>query len=111
MFRLKNWQWNGISVKRPSVVGHYTIDLVYSRLAPGILEELKTRNPRTEKGRRKAKHHQFFTEDIGHPALSQHLHAVIGFMRASTGWDQFYRLVQRAFPKRGNTIDLSLTDE
>jgi P63C domain len=110
MFRLKGWQWRGMSVNRPSVVGKYTNDIVYERLAPGILEELQSRNPKDDKDKRPVKHHQWLTEDVGHPALAQHLHAVIGFMRASTTWDGFYRLMQRAFPKKGHTIEMALGD-
>jgi len=110
MFRLRGWQWKGMSVNRPSVVGKFTNDLVYERLAPGILNELETRNPKDDKGQRIAKHHQWLTEDVGHPALAQHLHAVIGFMRASSTWESFYRLMQRAFPKKGTTIEMPLGD-
>lgn len=111
MFRLKEWQWQSMNVRRPSVVGKYTNDLVYERLAPGILEQLQERNPKDDRGRRRVRHHQWLTEDIGHPALAQHLHAVIGFMRASTSWDQFYRLMNRAFPKRGQTLELQFAEE
>jgi hypothetical protein len=31
MFRLRDWEWNGLKVDRPSVVGKYTNDLVYER--------------------------------------------------------------------------------
>lgn len=110
MFRLRGWQWRGMKVNRPSVVGHYTNDLVYERLAPGILDELQRRNPKDEKGHRTTKHHQWLTEDVGHPALAQHLYATIGFMRASTSWDQFYRMMQRAFPKKNTTMLLPLPD-
>ncbi len=110
MFRLRGWQWRGMKVNRPSVVGHYTNDLVYERLAPGVLDELQRRNPPDEKGHRKAKHHQWLTEDIGHPALAQHLYAVIGFMRASTSWEQFHRMVQRAFPRKNTTMLLPMAD-
>jgi P63C domain len=91
MFRLKGWEWLSICGKRPSVVGTYTNDLVYERLAPGILAELEGRNPKDERGNRRGKHHQLLTDDVGHPALAQHLHAVIGLMRAAGTWDQFYR--------------------
>jgi hypothetical protein len=111
MFRLKNWQWKGMKVNRPSVVGHYTNDIVYQRLAPGILEELQGRNPPDEKGHRRAKHHQWLTIDIGHPALAQHLHAVIALMRASSTWDQFQRSLQRAFPKKNETGYLEFPGE
>lgn len=110
MFRLKNWQWRGMKVNRPSVVGKYTKDLVYERLAPELLTELEKRNPRDEKGNRKAKHHQWLTEDVGHPALAQHLYATIGFMRASSNWEQFYRMMQRAFPKKDTTMLLPMAD-
>lgn len=110
IFRLRGWNWSAMSVARPAVVGKYTNDIVYERLAPGILEELQQRNPTDEEGRRKVRHHQFLTEDIGHPALAQHLHAVIGLMRASSTWDQFKKMLDRAFPKKGTQLDLLLDE-
>jgi hypothetical protein len=108
MFRLKGWGYNPLSVARPGVVGKYTTDVVYERLAPGIVEELERINPKNDRGNRRTRHHQWLSEDIGHPALAQHIHAVIGFMRASTGWDDFIRLLDRAFPKKGHTIPMLL---
>lgn len=110
MFRLKNWQWKGMKVNRPSVVGKYTNDLVYERLAPDMLRELKRLNPPDDKGRRKSKHQQWLTEDIGHPALQRHLHMLIGFERASANWEMFYRMVQRALPKLNEQIPLALEE-
>lgn len=111
MFRLRGWQWRGMKVNRPSVVAHYTKDLIYQRLAPGILDELEHKNPQDEKGNRKRKHHQWLTDDIGIPALGQHLYATIGFMRASTSWDQFYRSMQRAYPKLNATLWLNFPED
>jgi hypothetical protein len=110
MFRLRGWQWRGMRINRPSVVGKYTNDLVYQRLAPGILDELQERNPKDEKGQREGKHHHLLTQDIGVPALQQHLFATVGFMRASTTWDQFYRMMQRAFPKLNSTLFLNFPE-
>jgi hypothetical protein len=104
MFRLKQWDINKVKfTNRPGIVGTYTNDIVYERLAPNIVEELKKRNPK-DNGYRKVKHHQFLTDDIGHPALEQHLHTVIAFMRASTSWDSFKRLLQRALPKKNEQM-------
>ena len=111
MFQLKGWQWKGMKINRPSVVGHYTNDLVYDRLAPGVLEELKRRNPPDERGIRKSRHHQWLTEDIGHPALQKHLAILIAFMRAAANWGAFHRNVERALPKLGETIPLAFDDE
>lgn len=110
MFRLKGWQRKDLSSpsRRPGAAGMYTNDIVYDRLAPGILQELETRNPKDAKGNRKGKHHQLLTEDVGHPALAQHVHALIALMRASTSWDQFMLMLNTAFPKKNDTLLLDL---
>lgn len=112
IFRLRDWEWQGMKVNRPSVVGHYTNDIVWDRLAPGVHEELKRLNPKTERGRRKSLHHQWLTEDIGHAALQKHLNGVIVLMRsvvrAKGGWDEFRRRLQRVFPKINTNLELPL---
>lgn len=106
MFRLKGWQYPTVSGGKPGVVGRYINDLVYERLAPGLIAELQTRNPKNESGNRASKHHQWLTEDTGHPALTAHLHSTMGFMRASDTWEQLKSLMDRAFPKKGDTLPL-----
>ncbi len=108
MFRLKKWEYPTVSNAKPGVVGKYTIDLVYERIAPGLVDELEKRNPKSESGHRKTKHHQWMTEDIGHPALANHIHAVMGLMRAADSWEQLMLMVDRAFPKKGKQIPLLL---
>lgn len=97
--RLRGLHYSEIATRRPGYIGRLTNDIVYERLAPGVLDELKRVTPKDEKGRRKHKYHQRLTEDVGHPRLREHLVAVIALMRASPNWDSFYRLLQRAFPK------------
>jgi hypothetical protein len=99
MARLRGLHYSEIATKRPPYIGRLTNDIVYERLAPGVLEELKRKNPKDDKGRRKHKHFQYLTEDIGNPRLREHLWAVIGLMRASSNWRNFYSLLNRAFPK------------
>jgi hypothetical protein len=105
IFRLRNWK-KGTGVRRPHAVAHYTNDLVYARLATGILTELQQRNPKDERGRRRATHHQWLTEDVGHPRLAEHLYGVIGLMRASDNWDTFMAMMNRAYPRRGDQLEL-----
>ena len=38
------WRWPGMSKNRHSVVGHYTNNLVFDRIAPGLLKELQAKN-------------------------------------------------------------------
>lgn len=101
LFRLRGWTYLPFSVKRPSYVGKLTNDLIYSRLAPGVLEKLKKETPRnSESGRLKHHMHRWFTEDIGHPRLQEHIHAVITLMKASSDWASFQRSINRALPKQ-----------
>jgi hypothetical protein len=111
IFRLRGWPWNKLSSKRPILIGKLTNDIVYERLAPGLLSELENRNPKDDHGRRHRKHFQWLTEDVGDPALAQHLHAVIGLMRASSTWASFKALLDKAFPKRGDVIQLELIEQ
>ena len=97
IFRLKQWELDPRS-QRPAVLGHYTNNIVYSRLAPGILDELQARNPTLPTGRRWSLHHQWFTTGVGHPKLREHLAAVTALMRVSDTWYEFQKNLERAFP-------------
>jgi P63C domain len=99
MFRLWNWDYQEDTVKRTPLAGKLTKDLVYNRLAPGVREELENKNPKDEKGRRKRKHHQWLTEDVGDPRLREHLASVIALMRAADDKDAFMRMVNRSLPR------------
>ena len=57
IYKLKGWPWPGMGKNRYSVVGHYTRDLVFERLGPGVLEELEKLTPRDESGNRPNKMH------------------------------------------------------
>ncbi len=107
--RLKGWPKEH-AINRPAVVGHYTNDLIYERLAPGVLEELRNRNPVVSDGNRRHKHHQLLTRDHGHPELKMHLAAVIALMRVSSDWDSFKRKVDIAYPKPGQQLLMRLDE-
>ena len=110
IFRLRGWQWQGMKVNRPQVVGHYTNDIVWDRLAPGVRKELENLNPPVKTGSRATKHHQYLTPDVGHPALQRHLVGVMAVMRGSLKWVPFMRALQRAYPKINTNFDLPLED-
>ena len=106
IFKLRDWPWQGMKVNRPQVVGRYTNDIVWDRIAPGVRTELETLNPKTEDGARRSKHHQWLTTDIGHPALQKHLAGVMALMRAAPNWDAFKRMLQRAYPKINTNLEI-----
>jgi general stress protein YciG len=74
-------------MRLPQYFGHLTNDLVYRRIAPGLLQALKER--RAEVGRSSDKLHWWTSEDLGHPSLLLHLGTVVGFMKINTDYDAF----------------------
>nr|WP_245396466.1 P63C domain-containing protein [Jiella sonneratiae] len=98
MYRLLDWDLNPASRGKPGYVGKLTNALVYDRLPEGVLTELKASNPvDPETGRRRFKHHQFLTQDVGNPHLEKHLAKVIGLMQAADTWGDFKRMFRRVF--------------
>lgn len=108
IYRLRGWKFEPWNTKRPSVIAGWTDNFVYDRLAPGLTEELRTKNPVAETGRRKDKHHQWFNTEKGHPKLKEHISGVIALLRAADDWTSFLRAIDRAYPKFGATIELQL---
>lgn len=111
VFRLKGWKKPSFPTARPGILAHYTNDVVYSRLAPGVLEELQERNPTDGHGRRKHKHFQHLTADHGHPQLKDHLRDAVTLMKASATWAEFKRLLDRVKPRVNAPGELPLTAE
>jgi P63C domain len=107
LFRLKNMSYPPHGGNKPSFVGHWTNDIVYGRLQPGILQKLRELNPR-KGAHRLRKHHQHLTEKIGVPELEQHLSNVVFLMRSCTSWEEFKERLDTAAPKFGETALLPL---
>ena len=102
ILKLKNWVWPGMSKNRNSVVGHYTNDLVFERIAPGLVRELQSKTPKDECGHRRDRMHQWLTEDVGDPMLAQHLHSLMMFQRLAIAngysWARFIHMVDQVLP-------------
>jgi hypothetical protein len=97
IFRLRGWVFDPKSVKRPGVIGHWTNNIVYARLAPGVLEELKAKSPKID-GRRKNYLYNWLSGDIGHPKLLAHFEGLKIIMKDSTDWDDFKKRLNRHYP-------------
>lgn len=106
VYRLKNWKWPAGKGKTP-LLGHITNDVVYERLPPGVLDKLRELNPTDEETkRRKWKHHQFLSQEVGQPDLRDHILQVLPIMKISKDWNAFKRHLDIAFPKIGSQADL-----
>lgn len=110
MFRLRGLAYPPLKQNyRPQYFGVLTNDVVYERLAPGLLEELKRQAQKDEK---KARLHQRLTEEVGHPRLKEHLASVVTIMKLSTDYRDFIEKMNRIHPRFGETywIDLDTDD-
>jgi DNA-binding Lrp family transcriptional regulator len=107
IFRLYGWNYDPLSLKRTPFIAKFTNEFVYNEMSPEVLEELRKKNPITENGRRKHKHHQHLTENIGIPHLERHLTKLITVMQLSDSRDDFKENFKRAF-KKTNQLKLDL---
>ena len=98
----------GDDVQRPRYFGLLTNDIVYDRLAPGVLDELKKANPKNESGRRTTKYFQWLTKNIGYPKLREHPGAVIATMKMSSDWYDFKTKLGKHCPRIGKPAQLSM---
>lgn len=90
----------------PRYAGKLVKQLIYEKLPPGVMNELERKNPPTQKGTRKYKHHQWLTDDIGNPHLEKQVAVVTALMRISPDWRAFKRNFARAFPVGHQQKDL-----
>lgn len=79
----------------PSFFGCLINKYIYGQISPEVLEELKKRNPLTEGGYRKHRHHQLLTYDIGDPALQKQIVKINTLMSASDSKEDFEILFEK----------------
>lgn len=108
MFRLRGLPFSSKSVKRPQYFGVLTNDIVYKRLAPGVLDELKRVQRKGSTGKPKDRLFQHLTANTGYPKLREHLGSVVTLMKISPDWDTFKRHLDSIHPRYNETIPLDL---
>ena len=91
------------NVKRPQYFGHLTNDIVYRRLAPGVLTELKKLTPKDMRGRPTAKLFQTLNANKGYPKLVGHLGKVVAFMQVSDSYAQFIGHLDKRLPRQAQS--------
>jgi hypothetical protein len=95
------WPFDASSTSRSAYIGKLTNRLIYDKLPPGVLEGLRRRNPTDPvTKRRRHKHHQLLTNDVGNPHLHNQITAVTTLFRATPdgNWRFFETLFNHAYP-------------
>ncbi|WP_445169887.1 P63C domain-containing protein [Mycolicibacterium sp. Dal123E01] len=109
--RLRGLELKSAMVRRPQYFGHLTNDVVYKRIAPGVLDELKRVTPRDEKGRTKNRYFQHLTANLGYPKLREHLGSIVTLMKLSKDWPDFQTKLDQIHPRFGDTMMLQFPED
>ncbi len=83
-------------MRLPQYFGKLTNNIVYRRMAPGLLKKLKER--REERGSRHDKLHCWLSEDVGMREALLHLGEVIGLMKQHTDYAAFEKQLDQLLP-------------
>lgn len=94
--RLKGVDFNPETMHLPPYFGHLTNNLVYRRIAPGLVRRLKER--RRERGNPSNKMWQWLSEDVGYRAVLMHLGTVVGLMKIHKDYDKFIAQLDEVAP-------------
>jgi hypothetical protein len=114
--RLKGVKWRG-GAEKPYFIARLTADLVYSRIAPNLLEECRDRaSKRRSEGKSRGKFHQMM-DDPGVKVLNEHLGKLQLLFKMSKDLNECMELCDKFIPKIVDVNDLiqkefqSATDE
>lgn len=99
IYRLQGWPYQPGSAKRTPYVGKLINRYIYEQLPPGVLDNLREKNPVTASGHRRHKHFQFLTEGTGNEHLDKQIAMVTMLMRISVDRQEFEENFARAFIK------------
>lgn len=106
LFRLRGLTYPTFTVTKPSYFGHLTNDIIYRRLAPGVLEELKKQAKKNDKGQLKHRLHQKLSTHVGHLKLRELLASVVTIMKLSSNYDDFKKKLDIIHAPYNETIPL-----
>jgi hypothetical protein len=109
LFRLRGLPFPPeVSTFRPQYFGILTNDIIYKRIAPGLLAEIKRLNEKDEK---KGKLFQRLTPDVGRQKLRDHITAVVMAMKLSRDYQDFIEKLNSVMPRYGDTYSLDLEEQ
>lgn len=108
MFRLRGLPYPPERANyKPSYFGHLTNDIVYKRLAPGVLSALKEEAKKEEK---KTHLHRHLTAGYGRQELLKHLGGLVWLMQDCDNWNDFIIRLDNRCPRYGDTASIDFDE-
>lgn len=106
IFRLRGLEYPNDTIRRPQYFGILTNNIVYERLAPGVLAELKKVTVRDDKERPRHRYFRRLSSNVGYPKLREHLGSVVSIMKLSNEWGDFMGKVDTIHPRYNSQLSL-----
>jgi len=95
LYGLLGWSWYEGKHSHPGYMAHLTNELVYTKVAPGIYEELNKRNPyQSERRRRRWIQTRLLTDEAGKVALKKQIDFVTETARWVASLEQLRQIVE-----------------
>lgn len=104
IYKMRGWTW-ALTNKHPAIVGQWINDLVYKRLAPGLVDEFSKINLKNMNGNRSTKNHQFIKNE--YKTMLNDLFAKIDAIAklANYDWNTFIDMLDKVAPKYPDKIN------
>lgn len=96
IYRLRGWPYNPKSTARPSVIGTYTNQYVYSYLPKDVFQWIKDNTPKNKEGKFTKKLFQSLDEKVGKEKLRNQMVSVTTMLKLSNTWDEFKTFFARS---------------
>lgn len=84
--------------RHPSYFGNLTNNIIYKRFAPGVLQALKDKSPRDDKGKHRRKLFQMLAPDKQVEMQEQYIPAVLEIMKSCDTFEEFIGKLDERFP-------------
>lgn len=96
---------------KPSFIGKLTTKYIYEQLPEGVVDKIKEKTGKTEKGYWKYKWHQSLTPEIGREHLKKQIIEVTTLMSISKNKEEFDDLFQRKYHSRPIQLKLEFEED
>lgn len=96
---------------KPSFIGKLTSKYIYEQLPKGVVDRIKEKTGKTEKGNWKYKWHQALTPEIGREHLKKQIIEVTTLMSISQSKEQFDALFQQKYNTTPVQLQLEFNEE
>lgn len=96
---------------KPSFIGKLTTKYIYDLLPDGVVDKIKEKTGKTDKGNWKYKWHQSLTPEIGREHLKKQIIEVTTLMSISKSKSEFNELFERKYNAKPIQLELEFNED